>query len=70
MLDREEFERIFALTSRRGVWLMTDECDHRFVYDDKPYSIAATKGAKDTVLVAVAFWEDLCDDRMAHRVWA
>jgi aspartate aminotransferase len=52
VLDREEFERIFALTSRRGVWLMTDECYHRFVYDDKPYSIASTKGAKGTVLVA------------------
>jgi aspartate aminotransferase len=40
------------LTSRRGIWLMTDECYCRFVYDGEPYSIAATKGAKDTVLVA------------------
>jgi aspartate aminotransferase len=52
VLDREEFEKIFALTSRRNIWLMTDECYHRFVYDGEPYSIASTKGAKDTVLVA------------------
>jgi aspartate aminotransferase len=52
VLDREEFERIFALTSRRGIWLMTDECYCRFVYDEEPYSIAAVKGAKETVLVA------------------
>ena len=52
VLDRDEFEQIFQLTSRRGIWLMTDECYCRFVYDGEPYSIAATKGAKDTVLVA------------------
>jgi aspartate aminotransferase len=52
VLDREEFERILALTSKRDIWLMTDECYHRFIYDGEPYSIASTKGAKDTVLVA------------------
>ena len=52
VLDREEFERILALTSRRGIWLMTDECYHRFIYDGEPYSIASSKGAKETVLVA------------------
>ena len=52
VLERDEFEQIFQLTSRRGIWLMTDECYCRFVYDSEPYSIAATKGAKDTVLVA------------------
>ena len=52
VLERDEFEQIFQLTSRRGIWLMTDECYCRFVYDGEPYSIAASKGAKDTVLVA------------------
>lgn len=52
VLEREEFEKIFALTSRRNIWLMTDECYCRFVYDGDPYSIAASKGAKETVLVA------------------
>jgi aspartate aminotransferase len=52
VVEREEFERIFALTSKRGIWLMTDECYCRFLYDSEPFSIAATKGAKDTVLVA------------------
>jgi aspartate aminotransferase len=52
VLDRAEFERIFEMTSRRGIWLMTDECYCRFLYEGEPYSIAAMKGAKDTVIVA------------------
>jgi aspartate aminotransferase len=52
VLDRAEFERIFKLTSERGIWLMTDECYCRFLYEDEPYSIAASKGAKETVIVA------------------
>ena len=52
VLAREEFEKIFALTSRRNIWLLTDECYHRFVYEGDPYSIASSKGAKETVLVA------------------
>jgi aspartate aminotransferase len=52
VVEREEFERIFAMTSRRGIWLLTDECYCRFLYEGKPYSIASVKGAKETVLVA------------------
>jgi len=54
VLSQEEFARIYELAASRGVWLMTDECYCRFLYeaDDKPYSIAAVPGAKDTVIVA------------------
>jgi aspartate aminotransferase len=52
VLDREEFEKIFHLTSKRGIWLMTDECYCRFLYEGEPYSIASMPGAKDTVIVA------------------
>jgi aspartate aminotransferase len=52
VLDREEFEKIHHVTSKRGVWLMTDECYCRFVYQGEPYSAAAFRGAKDTVIVA------------------
>ena len=52
VVDREEFERIYAMTSKRGIWLMTDECYCQFVYDGEPFSIASMKGAKETVLVA------------------
>jgi aspartate aminotransferase len=52
VLDRTEFERILHMTQKRGIWLMTDECYCRFLYDDEPYSIASVKGSKDTVLVA------------------
>jgi aspartate aminotransferase len=52
VLDREEFEKIFRMTSSRGIYLMTDECYCKFLYGSEPYSIAALPGAKETVLVA------------------
>lgn len=52
LVEREEFEKIFKLTSARGIWLMTDECYCHFLYDSEPYSIASLPGAKDTVVVA------------------
>ncbi|MFN7994175.1 MAG: pyridoxal phosphate-dependent aminotransferase [Bryobacteraceae bacterium] len=52
VLDREEFEKIFRLTSQRGIYMMTDECYCHFLYDGGPFSIASLPGAKDTVLVA------------------
>ena len=52
VIDRGEFEKIFHLTSARGIYLMTDECYCKFLYDSEPFSIASMPGAKDTVLVA------------------
>jgi len=52
VLDREEFEKILHLTSRRGIYLLTDECYGHFLYGSTPFSIASVPGAKDTVLVA------------------
>jgi aspartate aminotransferase len=52
VVDRAEFEKIFALTSARGIYLMTDECYCKFLYDSEPFSIASLPGAKETVLVA------------------
>lgn len=52
VLAREEFEKIFHLTSRRGIWLITDECYSHFLYEGHPFSIASMPGAKDTVVVA------------------
>jgi aspartate aminotransferase len=52
VMDRGEFEKIFRLTSARGIYLMTDECYCKFLYDSEPFSIASLAGAKETVLVA------------------
>ncbi len=52
LVEREEFEKIFKLTSERGIYLMTDECYCHFLYDSQPFSIACLPGAKDTVVVA------------------
>jgi aspartate aminotransferase len=52
VLDDAEFKRIFEVTSRRDVYLMTDECYCQFIYEGKPFSIASVQGAKDKVVVA------------------
>ncbi len=52
VLDRAEFEKIFQLTSSRGIYLMTDECYCKFLYGSQPFSIASLPGAKESVLVA------------------
>ncbi|MDQ6705458.1 MAG: pyridoxal phosphate-dependent aminotransferase [Acidobacteriota bacterium] len=52
VIDREEFEKIYRLTSKRGVFLLTDECYCHFLYRGEPYSIASTPNCKETVLVA------------------
>jgi aspartate aminotransferase len=52
LLDRAEFEKIFALAVKRGIYLMTDECYCKFLYDSEPFSIASLPGAKETVLIA------------------
>ncbi len=52
VLAREEFEEIFHVTSRRGIYLLTDECYCKFLYGGEPFSIASLPGARATVLVA------------------
>jgi len=52
VMPRAEFERILALTAGRGIYLLTDECYARLVYEGSPLSAASLDGAKDTVLVA------------------
>jgi aspartate aminotransferase len=51
VVDRAEFEKIYKLTSERGIYLMTDECYCFFLYDSAPFSIASLPGAKENVLV-------------------
>ena len=52
VLPHEEFRKIFSVTSKRDILLMTDECYCQFVYEREPYSIAAEPSAKETVVVA------------------
>jgi aspartate aminotransferase len=52
VIPQDEFRKIFELTKKRGIYLMTDECYCHFLYEEKPFSIASEPGAKDTVLVA------------------
>ncbi len=52
VMENEEFEKLYHTTSKRGIYLMTDECYSHFLYDAKPYSVASITGSKSTVLVA------------------
>src|SRR5512141_1173598 len=46
IFDRGEMERIIATAKARGIWVMTDECYHRFLYDGEPHSLASIAGVK------------------------
>jgi aspartate aminotransferase len=52
VIAREEFEKVYHMTSKRGIHLLTDECYSHFLYDSKPFSIASLPGSHPTVLVA------------------
>jgi len=52
VLSPQEFGRIYALASKHGVKVLTDECYCRFLYEGEPFSIASMPGAKDDVVVA------------------
>ena len=52
VLSHQEFGKIYALASRHGVKVLTDECYCRFLYEREPFSAASLPGAKDDVVVA------------------
>ena len=52
VVPRDEFERILALTSSRGIVLLSDECYSHFVYNAEPFSIAASAAEKEHVVVS------------------
>jgi aspartate aminotransferase len=47
-----ELEKIVAMAKDRGIWILTDECYHRFLYDSKAVSLASIPGVKETIVVA------------------
>src|ERR1019366_332712 len=52
VMSNEEFEKLYYITSKRGIFLITDECYSHFLYEGSPWSVASISGAKSTVLVA------------------
>ena len=52
VLENEEFEKLYHITSKLGIFLLTDECYSHFLYDSRPYSVASIPNSKQTVLVA------------------
>ena len=51
VLEPDEFRKILKLTNERGIWLMTDECYDKFVYEGAPFSITSEPGAKENVVL-------------------
>ncbi len=52
VIPPEEWQRIYRLTSKRGIWLITDECYSHLVYESTPFSAASIPGARSTIIVA------------------
>ena len=68
MFDRAELNKIIAMAKDRGIWVITDECYDRFLYDGEPYRwLTRAEGHGDRGGIAV---EDIRDDRLAYRLRA
>jgi aspartate aminotransferase len=52
VMEDAEFAKLYHITSKQGIYLLTDECYSHFLYDGSPYSVASIPGSKPTVLVA------------------
>ena len=52
VMEDAEFEKLYHIMSKQGIFLLTDECYSHFLYDGRPYSVASIAGSKSTVLVA------------------
>src|ERR1700691_3649196 len=52
VMEDAEFARLYHITSKLGIFLLTDECYSHFLYDGRPWSFARIAGSKSTVLVA------------------
>ena len=48
----ETFRGALELCRQRGLWLISDECYAKFLYDDRPYSVAGEPDSKDVLVVA------------------
>ena len=46
------FRGILELCRERGIWLLSDECYSKLVYEGAPYSVAGEPGAKEHVIIA------------------
>jgi len=52
VLADAEFEKLYHIAAKLGIFLLTDECYSHFLYSGSPYSVASIPGSKSTVLVA------------------
>jgi len=52
VMTDEEFGKLYYITAKRNIFLLTDECYSHFLYDAKPYSVASIPNSKPTVLIA------------------
>jgi aspartate aminotransferase len=52
VIPPDEFAKILDVCTRRGVWLLSDECYSHFIYGDaRPYSVASDPGSKDRLII-------------------
>jgi aspartate aminotransferase len=52
VMEDAEFAKLYHITSKLGIFLLTDECYSHFLYDGRHWSVASIAGSKSTVLVA------------------
>lgn len=48
----ETFRGVLEICRERGIWLLSDECYSKFVYEGAPYSVASEPDSKDWLIIA------------------
>ncbi len=46
------FRDLLDICRQRGIWLLSDECYSKFIYEGVPYSVASEPESKDWVIIA------------------
>ena len=70
MIPAEDIAAIADAVRDRDLMVLSDEIYSRIYYgDEPPVSIASMPGMLEKTDHSRRFFEDLCDDRMAHGLW-
>ena len=68
VLTRENLEEIAAFAIENDIWVISDECYEKFLYDGEHVSIATPARDGRAHRDRLRGVEDVVDDRMAHRL--